>query len=82
MVEDFPTGVVGANLIETLPGDLATLNPLINESLAGSMVIGRILDGLTTLDTVTGVVIPNLAKSWDISEDNLRYTFHLRRGVH
>ncbi len=82
MVEDFPTGVAGANLIETLPGDLATLNPLINESLAGSMVIGRILDGLTTLDTVTGVVIPNLAKSWDISEDNLRYTFHLRRGVH
>ena len=82
LVEDFPTGMAGANLIETLPGDLATLNPLINESLAGSMVIGRILDSLTTLDPVTGVVIPNLAKSWDISEDNLRYTFHLRRGVH
>lgn len=82
LLEEFPSGVFGANLIETLPGDLATLNPLINESLPGSMVIGRILDGLTTLDPFTGVVIPSLAKSWDISEDNLRYTFHLRRGVH
>lgn len=81
LVEKFPKGIFGASLIETLPGDLATLNPLINESLAGSAVIGRILEGLTTLDPVTGAVIPNLAKSWEISEDNLRYTFHLRRGV-
>ena len=81
-VVDYPTGLQGANLIETLPGDLATLNPLINESLAGSSVIGRILDGMTTLDPRTGAVIPNLAKSWEISEDNLQYTFNLRRGVH
>ncbi|MFT5350623.1 MAG: peptide/nickel transport system substrate-binding protein [Lentimonas sp.] len=82
LFEEFTTGVFGAHLIETISGDLATLNPLINETMAGSMVIGRILDGLTTLDPTTGVVIPNLAKSWDISEDNIRYTFHLRRGVH
>ena len=82
LVEEFPVGVFGATLIETLSGDLATLNPLINESVTGSMVIGRILEGLTTLDPFTGVVIPNLAKSWDISADNLQYTFHLRRGVH
>ena len=82
LVEDFATGVFSAILVETLPGDLATLNPLINESVAGSLVIGRILDSQTTLDPNTGVVIPNLAKSWDISEDELRYTFHLRRGVH
>ena len=82
LVEEFPTGIFGATLIETLSGDLATLNPLINESLAGSAVIGRILEGLTTLDPFTGTVIPNLAKSWDISADNLQYTFHLRCGVH
>ena len=81
-VVDFPTGLWGAHLIETLPGDLATLNPLINESLDGSKVIGRILDSMITLDPWTGEVIPNLAKSWEISEDNLQYTFHLRQGVH
>jgi peptide/nickel transport system substrate-binding protein len=82
MVVDFPVGEYGANVVETIPGDLATLNPLVNESAAGSAAIGRILDSLITLDPDSGEVIPNLAKSWDISEDNLQYTFHLRQGVH
>ncbi len=82
LVVDFPDGEFGANIVETLPGDLATVNPLVNESMAGSAVIGRILEGLTTLDPNTGEVIPNLAKSWEISEDDLQYTFHLRRGIH
>jgi peptide/nickel transport system substrate-binding protein len=82
MVVDFPTGEFGANVVETIAGDLATLNPLVNESAAGSAAIGRILDSLITLDPDAGEVIPSLAKSWEISEDNLQYTFHLRRGVH
>ena len=81
-VVDFPEGSFGGRVVETMAGDIATLNPLMIESVAGSMVMGRILDSLVTLDPETGEVIPNLAKSWDISEDNLQYTFHLRRGVH
>ncbi|MFQ3271006.1 MAG: hypothetical protein ACI9A1_001326, partial [Lentimonas sp.] len=34
MVVDFPVGEYGANVVETIPGDLATLNPLVNESAA------------------------------------------------
>jgi peptide/nickel transport system substrate-binding protein len=82
LVVDFPQGEFGATIIETLPGDLSTLNPLVNESAAGADAIGKILDSLVTLDPVSGEVIPNLAKSWEISEDNLQYTFHLRQGVH
>jgi len=82
LVVDFPVGEFGANIIETVPGDIATVNPLVNESVAGSVVIGRILDSLITLHPESGEVIPNLAKSWEISEDNLRYTFFLREGVH
>ena len=82
LVVDFPQGVFGERMIETMAGDIATLNPLIIESLAGSMVMGRILDSLITLDPETGAIIPSLAKSWEISNDNLSYTFHLRRGVH
>ncbi|CAA6678116.1 MULTISPECIES: ABC transporter substrate-binding protein [unclassified Lentimonas] len=81
-VVEFPVGEYGANVVETIPGDLATLNPLVNESVAGSAAINRILDSLITLDAESGEVIPNLAKSWEISEDNLQYTFHLREGVH
>jgi hypothetical protein len=41
-VEAFAVGVHGATVVETIPGDLATLNPLVNESAAGSAAIGRI----------------------------------------
>ena len=76
----FPKGSPGGRIVETMAGDIATLNPLLIESVAGSTVMGRILDSLVTLHPETGEVIPNLAKSWEISEDNLIYTFHLRRG--
>ena len=82
LVSDFSAGEFGARMIETTAGDIATLNPLVNESSSGSAVIGRILDSLVTLDPHTGEVIPNLAKSWEISDDNLTYTFYLREGVH
>ena len=76
-----PVGVSGATLIETVAGDLATFNPLVNESATGSAVIGRLLDSLVTLDPDSGEVIPNLAHTWEISEDQLQYTFFLRKGV-
>jgi peptide/nickel transport system substrate-binding protein len=40
----------------------------------------NIFDGLTRIDK-DGAVQPNLATSWDISEDGLTYTFHLKPGV-
>lgn len=40
----------------------------------------NIYDGLTRIDR-DGAVQPNLATSWDISEDGLTYTFHLKDGV-
>ena len=36
---------------------------------------------LTIRDVERPPVIPALATSWDISEDKLHYTFHLREGV-
>ncbi len=40
----------------------------------------NIFEGLTRIDE-TGAVRPDLAESWDISEDGLTYTFHLQEGV-
>ena len=39
--------------------------------------ITAITDGLTTVD-VNGNTIPGIAKSWDVSNNGLTYTFHLR----
>lgn len=40
----------------------------------------NIFQGLTRFDS-NGAIIPDLAKSWDISADGLTYTFHLATGV-
>ncbi|MCA0204617.1 ABC transporter substrate-binding protein [Pararhodobacter sp.] len=45
-----------------------------------SVVYSNIYEGLTRFMS-DGSVVPGLAESWDISEDGLTYTFHLRDGV-
>ncbi|MCF4099365.1 ABC transporter substrate-binding protein [Maritalea mediterranea] len=70
----------------------ATLNVAIDSSPAGldphlitafnSVVVvqGNIYEGLTDINADLDVV-PDLAKSWDVSEDGLAYTFTLHDGV-
>jgi peptide/nickel transport system substrate-binding protein len=36
---------------------------------------------LVALDNTYATVVPGVAETWDISEDGLTYTFHLRQGV-
>jgi peptide/nickel transport system substrate-binding protein len=45
-----------------------------------SMVVENLYEGLLTIDN-EGNPIPELATSWEISEDGLTYTFTLREGV-
>jgi peptide/nickel transport system substrate-binding protein len=57
-----------------------------NEGYEGYRFVGNnIYDGLTRLDLDQNKTIPEpvpgLASSWDISKDQLTWTFHLRKGV-
>ncbi|MEN9061456.1 ABC transporter substrate-binding protein [Ponticoccus litoralis] len=45
-----------------------------------SVLYANVFEGLTRF-TETGEVVPALAKSWEISEDGLTYTFTLQEGV-
>jgi peptide/nickel transport system substrate-binding protein len=45
-----------------------------------SVVYSNIFEGLTRFMS-DGSVVPGLAERWDISDDGLVYTFHLRSGV-
>ncbi|MEC9312656.1 MAG: ABC transporter substrate-binding protein, partial [Pseudomonadota bacterium] len=44
------------------------------------VLYSNVFEGLTRF-MGDGSVVPGLAKSWDISEDGLTYTFHLHDGV-
>jgi peptide/nickel transport system substrate-binding protein len=59
------------NLDPTTGGAAAAIRTVTNTN---------IFEGLTQIDK-DGAVQPALAKSWEISEDGLVYTFHLNEGV-
>lgn len=58
-------------------GDIPNLDPNQAGDVISFNVIGAIYEGLVEIDG-DNVVQPKIAKSWDVSEDGLKYTFHLR----
>ena len=60
-----------------LNSDPKTLHPALNQAKDGSIVICNLFTSLCKLDE-NDKAIPGVAESWDISEDGLTYTFHLR----
>lgn len=57
------------------------LNPFTATTIAIGVINRNIYEGLFKLDDATGEIEPWLAESYDVSEDRLTYTFHLRQGV-
>ena len=58
----------------------SSLDPHVNFDAAAGWIQMDAYEGLVTYDG-EGRVIPGAAESWDISEDGLTYTFHLRDGL-
>lgn len=55
----------------------AALDPHLTTGLTEFYVMLALLEGLTSVDPETMQIQPGVAKSWDISNDGRRYTFHL-----
>lgn len=51
------------------------------QGFGGLHVIDSIGEGLVRADFETGEAVPGLAESWEISDDGLVYTFHIREGM-
>ncbi|MEK7682238.1 MAG: ABC transporter substrate-binding protein [Chloroflexota bacterium] len=51
-------------------------------SINVTMVLAPVYNNLVQYDEETGSkIVPALAESWDVSKDNLTYTFKIRKGV-
>ena len=74
-------GREGGTLYFILSGDPKTLNPALAQETTSTAAIGPLFSGLTRLNLKTMKPEPDLAESWEVSEDGKVWTFHLRKNV-
>ncbi|MDF1524629.1 MAG: ABC transporter substrate-binding protein, partial [Trueperaceae bacterium] len=72
--------VHGDTFIEASIGEPNNLLPVLSSDSASSDINGLVYNGLIRYDKDLRLE-GELAESWEISEDNLTFTFHLRKGV-
>ena len=66
-----------ANRLVHLYVDPPTIDPHLTTDATSARIIVEVFGGLVTIDPSLDIV-PDLAESWDISEDGRVYTFYLR----
>lgn len=60
---------------------LVSVDPFQVYWLEHRVLLRNVAESLTDQDPETGKIIPWLAKRWEVSDDALTYTFHLREDV-
>jgi len=74
------TPAYGDALIVGSIGEPSVLIPMLAGDSASHEIAGLVFNGLVKYDENLNIV-GDLAESWDISEDGLQITFHLRKGI-
>lgn len=72
---------MGGSMIVTYNDDVSTLDPAIGYDWQNWSMIKSLFNGLMDYEPGTTTLTPDLAESYEISEDGLTYTFTLRDGV-
>ena len=67
-------------LVFSLIGEISVLNPILSTDTSSSAVEGAVFSGMTRVNEKLEV-IPDLAKSWEVSKDGKTWVFHLRKDV-
>ena len=72
----------GGTLVMSYQGNtIPEADPHTTSNVGGHIISELISDPLVRYDADAEVYVPALATSWDVSDDGLVYTFHLRDGV-
>lgn len=58
-----------------------TLNPIFVADPVSEEISHLVFNGLVYVDPKSGEPKPDLAESWEVSDDRLTYTFHLRDSI-
>lgn len=77
---EVPVPAHGGSLTEGIIGTPRYVNPVIALTDADRDITALVYSGLTRQGE-NNTVIPDLAESWEVSEDGLTYTFSLREGA-
>ena len=64
-----------------LASDPPSLDPAHTTDTESATIVFRMFEGLVELEPATLEIIPAIAEHWEISEDGLVYTFHLKSDV-
>lgn len=67
-------------LVYNLGTDSETIDPALNEAVDGATVVAANFEGLTRIGD-DGNVKVGVAEKWEVSSDELTYTFHLRNNA-
>ena len=75
--DDGESGAKNTTRLVQLFVDPPTLDPHVTTDATSARIIVEVFGGLVTIDPNLDIV-PDLAETWDISDDGTVYTFHLR----
>lgn len=67
-------------LVYNLGSDPKTIDPGLNSAVDGSIVVSNLFEGLEKLDD-KDKAIPGQAEKYEVSDDQLTYTFHLKKDL-
>lgn len=82
VMDQAPSGPTDGDwLIHHLGAEPATLNPITATDAYASRINDYIYESLVKRDERSMELVPQLAESWEVSEDHLTYVFQLKRNV-
>ena len=74
------TGRTGGEFVINNGAEPESIDPHLVEGVPEHAIYMSLFEGLTTYDPETALAVPGIAESWDVSDDGMTYTFHLREA--